>query len=59
MTYGEKLRDPRWQKKRLEILQRDDNDIYILKIYLEDKSVTPQLRLNEETLKEYLNFYKQ
>jgi hypothetical protein len=24
MTYAEKLRDPRWQKKRLEILQRDD-----------------------------------
>lgn len=22
-AYGEKLRDPRWQKKRLEILQRD------------------------------------
>lgn len=24
MTYAEKLKDPRWQKKRLEILQRDD-----------------------------------
>lgn len=24
MTYSEKLKDPRWQKKRLEILQRDD-----------------------------------
>jgi 5-methylcytosine-specific restriction endonuclease McrA len=24
MTYKEKLRDPRWQKKRLEIFQRDD-----------------------------------
>lgn len=24
MTYSEKLRDPRWQKKRLEILQRDN-----------------------------------
>lgn len=23
MTYFEKLRDPRWQKKRLEIMQRD------------------------------------
>lgn len=23
-TYSEKLRDPRWQKKRLEILQRDE-----------------------------------
>jgi hypothetical protein len=23
-TYGEKLRDPRWQKRRLEILQRDE-----------------------------------
>lgn len=23
MTYSEKLRDPRWQKKRLEILKRD------------------------------------
>ena len=23
-TYSEKLRDPRWQKRRLEILQRDD-----------------------------------
>lgn len=23
MTYSQKLRDPRWQKKRLEILQRD------------------------------------
>lgn len=24
MTYSEKLKDPRWQKKRLEILHRDD-----------------------------------
>jgi len=24
MTYSEKLKDPRWQKKRLEILQRDN-----------------------------------
>lgn len=24
MTYGEKLKDPRWQKLRLEILGRDD-----------------------------------
>jgi len=24
MTYAEKLKDPRWQRKRLEILQRDD-----------------------------------
>lgn len=24
MTYAEKLKDPRWQKKRLEILNRDD-----------------------------------
>lgn len=24
MTYSEKLRDPRWQKKRLEIMSRDD-----------------------------------
>lgn len=23
-TYAEKLRDPRWQKKRLEILERDE-----------------------------------
>ena len=23
MTYAEKLKDPRWQKKRLEILERD------------------------------------
>jgi 5-methylcytosine-specific restriction endonuclease McrA len=23
-TYSEKLRDPRWQRKRLEIMQRDD-----------------------------------
>ncbi len=23
MTYAEKLRDPRWQKKRLQILERD------------------------------------
>lgn len=23
-TYSDKLRDPRWQKKRLEILQRDE-----------------------------------
>lgn len=25
MTYAEKLADPRWQKKRLEILERDGN----------------------------------
>lgn len=24
MTYSEKLKDPRWQKKRLEILSRDN-----------------------------------
>lgn len=24
MTYAEKLRDPRWQKKRLEIMERDE-----------------------------------
>lgn len=24
MTYVEKLKDPRWQKKRLEVLERDD-----------------------------------
>ena len=24
MNYAEKLKDPRWQKKRLEILQRDE-----------------------------------
>lgn len=24
MSYAEKLKDPRWQKKRLEILQRDE-----------------------------------
>lgn len=24
MTYSEKLKDPRWQKKRLEIFQRDE-----------------------------------
>lgn len=24
MTYSEKLRNPKWQRKRLEILQRDD-----------------------------------
>lgn len=24
MTYAEKLKDPRWQKKRLEIMQRDE-----------------------------------
>jgi hypothetical protein len=24
MTYAEKLKDPRWQKKRLEVMQRDD-----------------------------------
>lgn len=23
-TYSEKLKDPRWQKKRLEVMQRDD-----------------------------------
>ena len=24
MTYGEKLKSPKWQKKRLEILNRDE-----------------------------------
>jgi hypothetical protein len=24
MTYSEKLRDPRWQKKRLQVMERDD-----------------------------------
>ena len=36
MTYAEKLRDPRWQKKRLEIMQRDEFTCLICK----DKSST-------------------
>ena len=28
MIYVEKLKDPRWQRKRLEILQRDDWKCY-------------------------------
>lgn len=24
ITYSEKLKDPRWERKRLEILRRDD-----------------------------------
>ena len=24
MTYGEKLKDPRWQRKRLEVMERDN-----------------------------------
>lgn len=31
MTYSQKLRDPRWQKKRLEIFQRDDFKCVICK----------------------------
>ena len=31
MTYSEKLKDPRWQKKRLEIMQRDDWSCLICK----------------------------
>jgi 5-methylcytosine-specific restriction endonuclease McrA len=31
MTYAEKLKDPRWQKKRLEILQRDEFSCQICK----------------------------
>jgi 5-methylcytosine-specific restriction endonuclease McrA len=31
MTYAEKLKDPRWQKKRLEIMQRDDFTCQICK----------------------------
>jgi hypothetical protein len=29
MTYSEKLKDPRWQEKRLEILERDDYTCYM------------------------------
>ncbi len=29
MTYQEKLKDPRWQKKRLEIMQRDNFECQI------------------------------
>lgn len=35
MTYQEKLRDPRWQKRRLEILQRDN---FTCKLCGDDKS---------------------
>lgn len=35
MTYAEKLKDPRWQKKRLEILQRDGFKCMVCK---DDKS---------------------
>ena len=31
MTYAEKLKDPRWQKKRLEIMQRDEFSCQICK----------------------------
>jgi|688.fasta_scaffold2219293_1 hypothetical protein len=31
MTYAEKLKDPRWQKKRLEIMQRDEFTCQICK----------------------------
>lgn len=34
-TYSEKLRDPRWQKKRLEIMQRDE---FSCRICHDDKS---------------------
>lgn len=36
MTYAEKLKDPRWQKKRLEILQRDNFTCF----YCEDDKST-------------------
>lgn len=36
MTYSEKLKDPRWQKKRLEIFQRDDFSCQLCK----DKETT-------------------
>lgn len=26
-TYYEKLKDPRWQRKRLEVMQRDDYEV--------------------------------
>lgn len=32
MTYAEKLRDPRWQRKRLQILERDNFTCIICKI---------------------------
>jgi len=35
MTYAEKLKDPRWQKKRLEVLNRDK---FTCKVCLDDKS---------------------
>lgn len=31
MTYAEKLKDPRWQKKRLEIMKRDEFTCVICK----------------------------
>lgn len=31
MTYSEKLKDPKWQRKRLEILNRDEFDCKICK----------------------------
>ena len=35
MTYGQKLKDPRWQKKRLEILNRDN---FTCRFCADDKS---------------------
>lgn len=36
MNYAEKLKDPRWQKKRLEVFQRDDFTCR----YCQDKNTT-------------------
>jgi hypothetical protein len=35
MTYAEKLKDPRWQKKRLEIMQRDE---FMCRVCQDDES---------------------
>jgi 5-methylcytosine-specific restriction endonuclease McrA len=43
MSYSQKLRDPRWQKKRLHILERDDWSCLIC------KSTTKNLQVHHVT----------
>jgi hypothetical protein len=50
MTYSEKLKDPRWQKKRLEVMKRDDFKCKLCN----DETTTLQIQVNDNTILKFI-----
>jgi hypothetical protein len=55
MTYAEQLKDPRWQKKRLEILQRDNFQCQCCLRYDIELTVHHKGYLNNKNAWEYID----